>query len=572
MNVVGIHDGHNASAALLREGQLVAAVQEERITRLKNQGGMPYRAIDAILRQGNLERTDVDVFAVASLVDYGFDWRPDAILERFGSSRSLARIWVGGQAPVRAARRRQLMAARKRRLAAEGIPPDRTQVLEHHHCHAAAAYFSYGELEEPVLVLTADGVGDYVSASVNIGHRGEIRRIAEVADLHSLGALYATVTFLMGMNPLDHEYKVMGLAPYGSRYPDQTARIRRRFAQLFEPVPGALTWRSSSSLRTMMNPLKAVERIIARERFDCIAAGLQEFLEEAVLGWVESAVRATGIRKVAVAGGLFMNVKANQRVLASPAVDSLHIMPSCGDESNAIGAAYLAHWSRAHHAAAWTKSVPLGPLYLGDTIENTDAEAALRVADRGMKWRRAKNPEQEVAQLVANGHPVGRAAGRMEFGARALGNRSILADPSRPEVCRVINDMIKQRDFWMPFAPSMPVECSSDYVQKPKAVSAPYMMQTFDAKPDKREALIAASHPADHTLRIQEVSREWNRAYHALLTHVGRLTGAPAVLNTSFNLHGYPIVRTADDALDVFARSGLEFLQLADLIVEKATR
>lgn len=570
MNVVGIHDGHNAAAALLRDGELVAVVQEERITRSKNQGGMPHKAIEAVLALGNLERADVDVFAVASLVDYELDWRPDAIAERFGSSRSVARIWLGQQESVRAVRRRQLMAARRKRLAADCLPPDRTRVIEHHHCHAAAAYFSYGVFDEPVLVLTADGVGDYVSATVNVATGGAIRRIAEVPDLHSLGGLYATVTFLMGMSPLDHEYKVMGLAPYGSRYPTNTERIKRGFAQLFEPMPDGLTWRSTSSRNTMMNPLKAVQAVIERERFDCVAAGLQEFLEERVVAWVESAARATGVRRVAVSGGLFMNVKANQRVLASPAVDSLHIMPSCGDESNAIGAAYTAYWANVVHDDAQARWAPLGPLYLGETITSSDAEAALDGVRDGITWRRPDDPEREVAELVAAGHPVGRAAGRMEFGARALGNRSILADPGRPEICRVINDMIKQRDFWMPFAPSVIAEASTDYVEKPKPVAAHYMMQTFDAKSDERDSLIAASHPADNTLRIQEVVRDWNPAYHSLLAHVGSLTGVPAVLNTSFNLHGYPIVRTAEDALDVFSRSGLQYLQLADLIVEKA--
>jgi carbamoyltransferase len=570
MNIVGVHDGHNATAALLRDGVLVAVVQEERITRVKNQGGMPNGSIEAVLRLGNLERSDVDLFSVAGLTDYGLDWHPDAVAERVRSPRSLGRIWLGSQTPVRDARRRQLIAARRRGLADAGLPPERTKIVEHHHCHAAAAYFANGELGEPVLVLTADGVGDFLSATVNVGHRGEIRRVAEVPDLHSLGALYAAVTFLMGMSPLDHEYKVMGLAPYGSRYPEKTDRIRRGFAELFEPASDGIGWRTSSWRHTMMSPLKAIERIIVGERFDCVAAGLQEFLEEAVVAWVGAAVRATGVRRVAVAGGLFMNVKANQRVLAAAEVETLFVMPSCGDESNALGAAYTACWARDSRtdelAQRWS---PLGPLYLGDTITTTEAQEAAGAAGAAVTWHRASDPEQEVAELIAAGNPVGRAAGRMEFGARSLGNRSLLADPSRPDIGRMINDMIKQRDFWMPFAPSVVTERSTDYVEKPKPVSAPYMMQTFDARPDKRDALIAASHPADNTLRIQEVSSDWNPEYHALLTHLGRLTGAPAVLNTSFNLHGFPIVSTAADAVDVFMRSGLEYLQLADVIVEK---
>ena len=570
MIILGIHDGHNASAALLRDGELVGAVQEERFTRVKNQGGIPLRAVDDVLGAAGLVRDDVDVFAVSDKYHYGQRWDRDSVLRQFASQgQSVPRIWAGHLAPVRAFRGEQLLRRRRKGLEALGYPRGRTEVVEHHESHASAAYFGNGVYDAPVLVLTADGVGDFLCASVNVGRAGRLQRIAAVADLNSLGILYAKVTLLMGMVPLEHEHKVMGLAPYGARSAKEAQRIKQKFLDLFQFDAGGLSWTMSDHSRTMAASLDFLRKLIDRERFDCLAAGLQLFLEEMLVTWVENCIRQTGISDVALGGGVFMNVKANKRILESPAVNSLFVMPSCGDETNSIGAAYAVAAARSRtHGAPPVR--PLGHLYLGGDITDAEAGTALKsVPDDVLSWQRSADPEAEVARLLAAGHVVARAAGPMEFGARSLGNRSILADPSVPGVAALINDMIKDRDFWMPFAPSVQAERSEEYFIKPKPVAAPYMVLTFDARPEKRAAVRAACHPSDQTMRPQEVDRSWSPAYHHLIATFAELTGEAVVLNTSFNLHGFPVVRTADDALDVFRRSGLEHMQLAGIMVHK---
>ena len=574
MIIVGIHDGHNASAGLLKDGELIAAVQEERFTRHKNQGGIPTRAIEDVLELAGVRREDVDAFAFADRYHYNQQWDRDSVLETFGSDgQRPERIWAGHLAPVRAVRGRQLLSRRREQLRQLGYPSEKTEIVEHHECHAAAAYFGRGMSKERVLVLTADGVGDFLCASVNIGSDGRLTRIGAVQDIHSLGILYAKMTLLMGMVPLEHEHKVMGLAPYGAKSKKQTERIKHRLLNLCEFTEDGLGWKMKDRSKTMAGSLQFLREIIDRERFDCIASGLQLFLEEMIVGWVENCVRKTGIRDVALGGGVFMNVKANKRVLESPEVRSVFVMPSCGDETNSIGAAYAACSSLSKRRRSPFEIQPLADLYLGRAITEADARTALQSGKAlgSVSWERPSDPEEHVARLLATGHVVARAAGRMEFGARALGNRSILANPSQSGVAALINDMIKDRDFWMPFAPSVLAERSERYYVKPKPVLAPYMTLTFDARPEKVDALRAACHPTDHTLRPQEVVKAWNPAYHRLLGHVEDMTGEAVVLNTSFNLHGFPIVSTAEDAMDVFRRSGLEFMQLENFIVRKGT-
>jgi carbamoyltransferase len=562
--VLGVNDGHNASACLLVDGRLVAAVQEERLTRVKNQGGLPALAIDEVLRLGGHARADVDVFAFSDLyLETGARWDRDAVLATFAShERQRARSWLRRAPPVHAVRKRQLRAARERALVALGFARERTTLVEHHRSHAAAALHASGWSDGPTLVLTADGVGDYLSATVTVAEDGALRRIREVDAIHSLGTLYARVTYLMGMVPLEHEHKVMGLAPYGARNAAATQRVADKLRALFVPSVDGTAW---SSRVDQARPLRQLRDLLDRERFDVVAAGLQRATEDLVLSWVEACVRATGVRRVALAGGLFMNVKVDQRVLASPEVRELYVLPSCGDETNSLGAAFDVA------AARGDRIEPLRDLYLGADVRDEDAEKALRSADLPphVTWRRMADPAREVAALLAQGKVVARAAGRAEFGARALGNRSILADPRRIEVVARINDAIKSRDFWMPFAPALPEERSDEYVAKPKPMRAPYMVLAFDARPDKLAALRAATHPADGTARVQEVPRDWAPEYHAILKRFGEATGDPVLLNTSFNLHGFPIVETAQDALDVFLRSGLDELQLAGFLVSK---
>ena len=261
-----------------------------------------------------------------------------------------------------------------------------------------------------------------------------------------------------------------------------------------------------------------------------------------------------------------MNVKANQRIMELPEVDDVFIFPSCGDESNAIGCAYLKYAEGKLRKGKEIDLSPLEDLYFGPEFTDTEIE---RVLGRySYCYRKYSNIEQAVAELLAAGQIVARFKGRMEFGARALGNRSILANPSYPQVIRIINEMVKNRDFWMPFAPSILDTRAKDYVKYNKSIHAPYMMIAVDSI-DERNEIIAASHPYDHTIRPQIVYEKWNPDYYHLIKSFEGLTGIGAVLNTSFNLHGYPIVCSPEDALEVFRNSGLNYMALGNFLVEK---
>jgi len=376
------------------------------------------------------------------------------------------------------------------------------------------------------------------------------------------------VTHYLGMAPLEHEYKVMGLAPYVPAEA-KTAGAAEMFEQLFEFTRDPLVWRRRRGVPSMYSAGAFLEGLLGGRRFDLIAAGVQRFIEDWLVIWTRNAIRETGIRRVACSGGVFMNVKANLRLLEIPELEEMYVFPSCGDESNSIGAA-LRVASEMGHAPAG----PLGPVYYGDPITDGEAEAALGDAAIGGRFRSfyLSDIERKTAEKLAQGKIVARAQGRVEFGARALGNRSILARADSPSAVRVINEMVKSRDFWMPFAPSVLAERADEYYAKTKPVASPHMMFAFPSRPEKRAAFRAAQHPYDFTTRPQEVTAQDNPDYYRLLKEFEARTGEGILLNTSFNLHGEPMVYRARDAVDVFLRSGLEYMALGNWWVEKVAK
>jgi carbamoyltransferase len=284
---------------------------------------------------------------------------------------------------------------------------------------------------------------------------------------------------------------------------------------------------------------------------------------------VKNCIKKTNVHKIACGGGVFMNVKANKKISELPEVDELFVFPSCGDESLSIGAAYYLYAQKCLECGISPQIDPLMNLYFGDSFSRSDAKETIRTAGGQFEFEYVSDIEKRVSELLVDGKIVARCKGRMEFGARALGNRSILADPSNPKCIREINMMIKNRDFWMPFAPVILKEREGDYIVNPKNIPAPYMILTFDTT-GARERIIAAIHQADLTTRPQVIEREWNPEYYDIIKHFERETGIGGLLNTSFNLHGFPIVHGPKEALWTFNNSGLEYLALGDYLLHKS--
>ncbi|MBI4001538.1 MAG: hypothetical protein HY348_07125 [Nitrospira defluvii] len=436
----------------------------------------------------------------------------------------------------------------------------------HHSNHAASAYYGLRKNgEDPHLVFTLDGGGDDACAQVYLAQGGTLQLIASTPSGHSLGNMYACTTYLMGMRPHEHEYKLMGLAPYCKA--GQADAVKERFSTYLNLHPrNPLCFKRTVPERTSM----ILPRLLADfrcVRFDALAAGLQDFTEELLLRWISGAIKQTGVKNIVAAGGVFMNVKANKRIAELPSVEFFEVFPSCGDETLPFGAAWQCHVQNGGASS----DIRFDGMCLGPEAIDDIAEAKARYAER-VQIEPVEDPEAKTAELLADGHVIARCTGPMEFGARGLGNRSILADPSHPLVVGTINRLIKRRDFWMPFAPAILEEKADDYVHIPESLrhgrSSSFMMHAFETTA-RRHEFIAGVHPADGTARAQIVRQQDNPRFHSLITHFGRLTGRWVILNTSFNLHGSPMVLGLCDAIEVLLASDLQYLIADHYLVTK---
>lgn len=567
-HILGIHDGHNCGASLVSDGVVVASVCEERLTRRKNEVGYPHKSIASVLAMAGVEPAELAAVVYASNFMHKRDYLEELTSwYKVGLKEQRAREAKTGdyEKIIFDERRRERIEDVVDQL---GVPADSIHFVEHHHAHLTAAYYTspHHVPGEPVLGLTCDGAGDGLCATVSICKDNEITRIAQTNRHASLGKIYSRVTFLMGMTPWEHEYKLMGMAPYAD--PERADRAAEPLRQLLRLRSDGLGFEQVGELSTNYC-YEYLRDAFERVRFDTITGATQAFTEEMLVAWVKACIAHTGIRRVVAGGGVFMNVKANMLLADLPEVDKLYVMPSAGDESLSIGAA-LSHYYNLVDQTDHTPSV-LTNLYLGDSVDPADERRAID----GIRGRsdlaidQSNDMERSIAELLAAGEIVATCRGRMEWGARALGNRSILCGADDPGRVETINRMIKMRDFWMPFAPSIKEESKDRYFDDPKDLKPWFMTMAFRARDEGYDDLRAGSHPRDKTVRPQVVRKSANPRYHSVIDGFEKLTGRGVVLNTSFNLHGEPIVRSPEDALRVFMNSGLTHLALDNFLVSK---
>lgn len=567
--ILGIHDGHNCGATLIGDGVVLSSINEERLSRIKNEVGYPRRAIEEVLRIANVDAGLLNEIVYASLFMHATPYLKD-----------IAPWYLVGISEQSAAKSQPkeyqelIFQERKKERIAQvvdhlGVSPHQIVFVEHHLAHLAAAYYTAPKWDHdtPTLGLTCDGAGDGLSATVSICKGSEIKRIATTDRHASLGKIYSRVTFLMGLTPWEHEYKVMGLAPYAETSLVQSKlRILRELLRLRNDGLGF-------ELSTQLSTNYCYEYLrdqFERTRFDVIAGTVQAFTEEMMVDWVKAAIKSTGIRRLVCGGGVFMNVKANMLIAQLEEVESLHIMPTASDESLSIGAALYRYYEKTNNTNYHVSHIR--NLYLGGEFsaerERSDIEKLRK--NGNFIVDEPQNMESAVGELLSEEKIIATCWGRMEWGARALGNRSILAAANDFRRVDQINQMIKMRDFWMPFAPAIMEEHASKYYDNPKNVTDDFMSVCFQSKPKAKEDISASMHPRDKTIRPQIVRKEANPRFHAAISSYSHKTGRGGVLNTSFNIHGSPIVYTPADAIDVFLRSGIEHLVLGSHILRKS--
>lgn len=591
MYILAIHTGHNATVGLLHDGKVIACTSEERFNRKKNFVGWPEQSLAWVLKFAGITVADVDLVTIPSrdarshrinlfnaqafydsnklVVEKTLSGKiTDTLLRRFYKNPQL---WHHYEKLVEkkynsTEKKKAEESIRNEYAKRLGISQEKILFVDHHYAHATSVAFNLPR-DKNTLVFTLDGEGDGLCATVSVFDGMTMRRIAATSKNHSLGALYMECTRYLGMKPNEHEFKVMGLAPYAKE--EHVEKVFQKLSKvIFLDSKNRLCFQSVFS--TQFAKFYFQDEF-HNMRFDNIAGGIQKLTEELILSWIKEGIKQTGIRDIALSGGVFMNVKASMRVAELPEVSSIFVMPSAADESLVFGTMWHGYRLVTQQKNMQFTPEPIKDLYLGKSWTDEEIGEYLKreEVDKRYKVKLVKNIEEVIASLLAKGEVVARFNGRAEWGARALGNRSILANPSNFDTIKVINEMIKNRDFWMPFTPSMLNTEEKRYFVNPKSIFAPYMCITFHSTPLAQQHLPAAMHPYDKTIRPQLVIESWNPSYYKMIKTFKHYTGIGAVLNTSFNLHGEPNVNSPQDAIHTMDNSGLRNLAIGNWIVQK---
>jgi carbamoyltransferase len=580
---------HDSAAALVEDGVIVAAAQEERFSRKKHDARFPKNAVDYCLHEAGVRLDDVENVVFYDKPFLKFERLCETYLtyapSGFQSFRMAIPLWI------REKLFQKDLLTKELRNYAPGFDPSKLLFTEHHLSHAASAF--YPSPFEEAVVLTMDGVGEWTTTSAALGRGNQMEMIKEIHFPHSLGLLYSAFTYYTGFKVNSGEYKLMGLAPYGR--PKYTQKIFDNLIDVkqdgsfrlnldyFNYCTG-LTMTNEKFNRLFGGAPRKPSELLTQDHMD-IAASIQAVLEEVVLKLTSALVAETGVRNLCLAGGVALNCVANGKVLRSGVTDGLWIQPASGDAGGALGAALAAYYSY-HNKPRTSGFDAMRGSYLGPCFPQPEIERRLRAV--GAKFQVVDEPclLHLCSQALAEQKALGWFQGRMEFGPRALGARSIIGDARSPKMQSVLNLKVKYRESFRPFAPSVLREDVSEYFDMD--ADSPYMLLVADVVEDRRRKMTAEEEqlfgieklnvprsdiPAvthvDYSARVQTVHEETNPRYYGLLDEFKKLTGCPVLVNTSFNVRGEPIVGTPEDAFRCFMGTEIEVLAVGNCFLKK---
>ncbi len=558
MQTLGINYSqmHDSSACIVRDGNLLFAVAEERLSRLKHDARFPQLAIRACLEFAKTKPEDLD--------EVCFGWQPPGPLYRHDLKCLAARKLPMTYSGVRNATAYFLSmwhqgGGTKPFERHFGKVKARMRFVDHHLAHALSAY-SFSGFEEAAVVVM-DGRGAWEATSIWHGRDGRLEHVLTIPFPDSVGYFYSEFTEYLGFQRNSDEWKVMGLAPYGKPGVDLRAFIEADAAP-YKVHARQLVANGSAPFAEMVRlfgPRRIPESEIG-ERHKDVAYAVQDACEIAMMSIVQMAIEKTKSRNVCLAGGVALNSKANGKIVASGQVDKFFVQPAASDDGVALGAALAPYMDGGGR-------LPMKAMrhaYLGPEFDDEAIESALKTYK--LRYAHLSDAAATAAELLSNGKILGWFQGRMEFGPRALGSRSILADPRDPEMNAKVNNAVKFREWWRPFAPSMKKEAAEEYLES--AGDSPFMILTAQVRTEKRAVIPSVTH-VDGSARPQTVEKESNPLYWRLIDEFGKRTGVPVIMNTSFNLRGEAIVHTPTDAIRTFFSSGMDALVIGSFLVEK---
>jgi len=585
--ILGIHDGHNCGASIFKNGKMLIAISEEKLTRNKNEYGYPEQSVNKCLEFCNIKQNQIDFVAVSTkylppkyfLVKRNTTFKIEDYLKE-QNQYWYEKIYNKKKVSYTSIFKNKLISKKKflynkryfkneddvlgmqnarKKLISKKIKIDQNKIefFDHHQCHAYYGYYGSDFQNKKVAIITSDGGGDNTNGSIWISSGNKLIEKYRT-NICNIGRIYRYITLILGMKPTEHEFKVMGMAGYGI----EKLNFYDKAIKIFKDTLNVEGIKFKYKIKPKDNFFYYKKKLDGL-RFDTISFALQKFTEDLLLKWFKNISNKYKCKNFIFSGGVAQNIKATQKILEDNKINSIFIPPGPGDESLCIGAVYC---KLANLNIKKNQVTNIINPYVGMSFN----EKELKFIFKEKKLKITKTNNKKIAKLLAKGEVIARfSLERNEFGPRALGNRSILADPRRSDILNVINKKIKVRDFWMPFAPSVIDKDLNKYFIIKKNHKPYFMTIACETTNLGKKMIPAAIHPFDKTARPQLVLKKSNGSYYDLISEFKKISGVGILLNTSFNLHGEPIVFTPKDAIKTLKNSGLKYLYIGKYLVEK---